>query len=191
MDTNESVWHYYQPGYVHPAYIPYIRKVVKDRWGNEVNINTWERQGCKTNIYPELVRVNKGMSFMRMFDTDPCPNGWEKVPGDDPNRLSMCVQAPLKHEPVFYTDKAFIAQRQFWNGPTVPQSVPRRISEPTDMRSIDPLTGNYIVYYEPVNTKAPTRYAPPVPPPGKYDQTWALPSKSNQGSMPMRDSYLG
>src|SRR5437868_4272621 len=127
METNLSVWDYYQPGFVHPEFVPYLREKVKDGWGNTVSINTWEKQGCVPSmVEPALVRVNKGLTFQKMFDSDPCPNGFTKAAD------SYCVREPLKGEPVFYTDKAFVAKRQFWNGYGDINPGPRRVSEQTD-----------------------------------------------------------
>ena len=193
MEDNTSVWDYYQQGFVHPGYVPYLHKIVTDKWGNKVKINEWERQGSPSMVAPELVRRNKGMTFQRMFETDPCPPGWTKVPGN----TGYCVQKELKHEPVFYTDKAFIAKRQYWRGYTdgtqaeAESRSTRRISEQTDLRSVNPLTGQYTIYYKPVESAANTRYTPPVPPPGKFDQTWNLERDRKFQPLDVKDSYLG
>jgi hypothetical protein len=194
MDDNVSVWDYYQPGFVHPGYVPYLRKNIKDKWGNTVNVNTWEKQGPPGMVAPELVRINKGMSFMRMFESDPCPPGWEKVPDDS----AMCVQRKLKHEPIFYSDKAFIAKRQYWKGTAVQIADPRydrRVSEQTDLRSVNPLTGQYTIYYKPVESSAHTKYGFPLQSqsakePGKYDQNWNLPRDEKYLGVATKDSYL-
>lgn len=194
MESNYgSVWNYYQQGWVDPLYVPYLRELIKDRWGNTVSINSWEKNSCLGSMTDQrLMRINKGMSFMRMFEQDPCPPGWVKVPGDDAN--SMCVQNPLVHEPVFYTSKAFIPQRQFWDGPAegvARQPVPRRISEQTDMRSVNPLDGHYHVDFQPIVSESKTRYYSPVnSTPGKYDHSWNLARGGGYASMPTTDSYL-
>ena len=84
---------------------------------------------------------------MRLFENDPCPPGWKK----DTQNLGYCVAEPLRHEPVFYTEKAFIAKKQYFDGPSEQGVVPRnggyrRVSEQTDMRSVNPLNGHYTVY---------------------------------------------
>jgi hypothetical protein len=218
MLTNESVWHHYQnhgdTPYVSPLFIPYLREVVRDKWGNDVEINTWQKLGCGSTesnalFSPELVRIAKDVEFQRMFSDDPCPDGWVPAPETGPQsayrqgetpataaKVGYCVRAPLKHEPVFYSKKAFIPQRQYWNGPAKnvceQATVGRRISEQTDMRTVSPFTGNYEVYYNPVMASSNTRYAPPIPPnpKGKYDQSWALPRQSRYASMATTDSYL-
>jgi hypothetical protein len=191
MDTNTSVWSYYQPGFIHPEYVPYLKKKVKDGWGNEVEINTWKHQGCDGLVEPALVRVNKGLTFQRMFDTDPCPNGWKKA------AESYCVREPLKHEPVFYTDKAFIAKRQFFDGYTANgvrgkiDSLPKASSQ-TDLRSVNPFTGTYVVYYPGGQFSAQPRYASPrIDDKKQYDTKWSLPSERGYAQASTTDSYLG
>ena len=218
MLTNESVWHRYQPLYVSPLYIPYLRQIVPDRFGNDVSINTWEGETCgaETGLYsPELVRIGKGVEFQKLFTDDPCPDGWMKAPGDEKQipyrqgetaassaKVGYCVRQPLRHEPVFYTKKAFIPQRQFWNGPaeqvTEQPTTKRHISDQFDMRSMNISTGDYEVYYNPVLASSHNRYAPPLPPTNtphggvcQYDYTWGMPRKNNYASMPTADSYLG
>lgn len=161
MDYNASLWSYYQPGFVDPLYVPYLRKPVKDPEGNTICVNAWEKQG--TIVNPELVRRNWGMTFMRPHATYPCPTGFESRPG------GYCSQVELEHEPVFYTDKAFIAKNQYWEGygaeplrvqrthgrtdsvrsPASCEKAPcRRVSDSMDMRSLNPITGKYTVYFQ-------------------------------------------
>jgi hypothetical protein len=196
MLTNEGVWSYYQPGFVHSAYVPYLRVKDTDAWGNKVEINTWEEQGPKSMVQPELVRINQGLRFQKMFEEDPCPVGFTK----DPNNLGYCQVAPLRHEPVFYTDKSFIAKKQYWQGPGDPSQAKgelnrnenfREISEQTDMRSVNPITGQYQVVYHPVLSSAKPRYTNPTPGPEKYDATWNLARQSGYASMATKYSYLG
>jgi hypothetical protein len=196
MEVNNSVWARYQPGYVSPEFVPYLREETIDAWGNKVEINNWKKQGSEFMVQPELVRVNKGLTFQRLFEEDPCPVGWTK----DKNNMGYCVQAPLRHEPVFYTNKAFIAKNQYWQGPG--DSSPangelnrneghRKISEQTDMRSVDPITGQYMVYYRPVMSAANSRYTNPTTGAERYDKTWNLARQSGYATMATSDSYLG
>lgn len=193
MNVNLSVWQRYQPGFVDPEYVPYMRERTKDRWGNEVEINRWEVQGPETMVQPELVRINKGMTFQRMFEEDPCPVGWTKNPGASD---AYCYQAPLRHEPVFYTDKAFIAKNQYFGGSTDSGGVlnrnqsARQISEQSDLRSVNPLTGDYTVYYQPVSSSAKVRYTNPSPSGVKYDTSWNLSRQQGYATLATPDSYL-
>jgi len=186
METNTSVWHYYQPGFVHPEFFPYLREKVEDYAGNIVSINPWEKQGCLgTLVDPALVRVNKGLTFMRQFDSDPCPNGFTKGPD------SYCFREPLKGEPVFYTNKAFIAKKQYWDGYGIQNHGARRVSEQTDMRSVNPYSGQYTVYFNPSQWSAPRKYSYPVPDTHyQYDRSWNLPSERGYANVPTTDSYL-
>lgn len=197
MLANVSPWSYYSPGFVHPDFVPYLRERTTDRWGNQVEINSWKQQGPSSTVQPELVRINKGMTFQRMFESDPCPPGWQKTPDSS----GYCTQMPLRHEPVFYTDKAFIAKNQYWEGPGDPSCAKgelsrtagiREISEQSDMRSMNPLTGQYKVYFQPLESSGKVRYASPdIPDNRKYDANWNLPRQRQYASMATTDSYLG
>ena len=193
METNSSVWKHYQFGYVPDEFVPYLREATTDAWGNKVEVNNWKGPMPTSTVQPELVRINRGLSFQRLFSSDPCPPGWV----NDPENLGYCVAETLRHEPVFYTDKAFIPMKQYFDGPAdsagvVPRNGDyRRISEQTDMRSVNPLTGHYTVYYQPVNSSAHTRYTNPTPGPELYDATWNKARQNSYATMATKDSYLG
>ena len=204
MQDDTGVWAHYTPGFIDPLYVPYLREKVKDRWGNEVEINRWKKQGSPAMVQPELVRINQGLAFQRMFESDPCPIGWTK-PKNNEGPPGYCYQAPLRHEPVFYTDKAFIAQNQYWQGPadgfgsdgtSASNGVRNRnqnhrtISEQTDMRSVDPTTGDYKVYFHPVVANSQVRYVTPTPGPEKYDGSWNKHRQHQYAQMATTDSYL-
>ena len=193
MQTNVSVWSRYQPGFVDPMVAPYVREKTLDRWGNEVKINTWEKQGCKGMVEPALVRVNKGLTFQRMFDSDPCPSGFEKSK-EEP---SYCVRVTPKHEQVFYSDDAFIPKNQYWNGYADSEGIrnsgvdAHRPSNSFDMRTVHPLTGKYTIYYE-SKPSAPQRYGRPITNTRKqYDQSWYLKPTGSHAILNTTDSYLG
>jgi hypothetical protein len=186
MKTNQPVWARYNPGYVDEEFVPYLRDKVPDAWGNIVSINNWEQQGCEGGmVEPALVRKNWGLRFQRMFDSDPCPNGFMKT--ED----SYCVREPLKGEPVFYTPKSFIARRQFWDGYATANPGARRVSEQTDLRSVNPLTGDYTVYYGASQWSAPRKYSYPVPDTRfQYDRSWYLPADRGYARSATTDSYI-
>jgi len=210
MDGNTSVWTQYQPGYVHPLYVPYQREKTTDRWGNEILLNTWKKNDCagaglSGMVDPNLLRVNKGLTFQRMFDSDPCPAGFKKSKTDQ----TYCIRDPPKHEQVFFTDKAFIPKRQYWGGyaseegvrnsarpgftglPEGGPSLPRS-SSTFDMRSISPLDGRYTVYFDSNKSAADVRYGRPVMNTRKqYDQNWYLPVSNGYATVHTSDSYLG
>ena len=190
---NGSIWKHYQKGFVPNEFVPYLRERTKDYWGNEVEINMWKGPMPAATVQPELVRINKGMQFMKMFADDPCPVGFQK----DPVNMGYCIKEELRHEPVFYTDKAFIPLKQYFNGSADSGGVKernedyRRISEQTDMRSVNPLTGLYTVYFQPLQSSSPIRYVNPTTGPEKYDSSWNLYRQSSYAKMPTADSYLG
>jgi hypothetical protein len=203
MLTNTSVWTRYQPGYIDELVAPFQRKKVIDRWGNEVSINTWEKlppvpsPECPGLIEPALLRVNKGLTFQRMFETDPCPSGFVKSK-EEP---SYCVRVTPKHEQVFYSDKAFIPKRQYWKGysdgnatrnSSSGPEAQRSPSSPFDMRTVDPFTGNYTIYYESNKSASQTRYGKPITSTRKqYDRSWYLDRTAQYATLDTTDSYLG
>lgn len=192
MLSNTSIWSRYQPGFLDPSYVPYAKKEVTDRSGNQIKINTWKKQGCEGMVEPALVRVNKGLTFQRMFDSDPCPSGFTKSK-DEP---SYCVRVTPKHEQVFYGEKSFIPKRQYWNGYTDSEAIRnsssgRAPSSNFDMRTVDPFTGNYTIYYESNPSQAQTRYGRPKTETRKqYDESWYLDRTRQHATLDAKDSYL-
>lgn len=202
MENNYSIWHQYQPGWVHPDFIPYMRFPMKDDQGNTIPINTWKEEGIfpygpsygrgeypNGMIHPALIRKNWGLIFAKRFPDDPCPPGF--VPVDpEPNSSGLdgygtvgggsgyCYPFKPEHSGTFYTDKAFIAKRQYWDSyiePDMTSQTPNRVSESFDMRSVNPLSGNYTIYYTTSNggdIKNNSR------------------TKTNYGRNPTSDSYL-
>lgn len=170
MDHNESIWDRYRPGYVDPLYVPYLRTTVKDPKGNYVNINTWEKIGYSNGmVSPDLVRINWNTSFARKHAYDPCPVGFRSGEG------GYCFPMQPEHEPVFYTEKAFLPKRQFF-GSYIDQNRTKRVSDSFDMRSVSPFTGKYTTFYE-----------------GTEDRSYAGNSKKRNGTIygknPTSDSY--
>jgi hypothetical protein len=164
MDYNYTVWDYYQPNFVDPEFAPYMRTPVMDQWGNTIMTNTWESiQNPNGLINPELIRKNWGLRFALLHPDDPCPAGFYKTPD------GYCHRTPEQYEPILYTDKAFIPKNQYWSGYAKTNTGSRRVSDTFDMRSVNPLTGAYTVYYLPKPSKSE----------GKY------------GVFPTKDSYSG
>jgi hypothetical protein len=173
MNHNTSVWDRYRPGFVDPLYVPYIKTEIKDSKGNSVPVNTWQKIGYSNGLVnPDIVRINWGLSFTRKHASDPCPVGF--ISGDG----GFCFPLKPEHEPVFYTDKAFIAKRQFFRGyQTDEKHQQRKISDSFDMRSVSPFTGTYTTFYD-----------------GSRDHSYTGNSnsrnKTKYGRQPTRDNYL-
>jgi len=173
MESNIPVWSYYQPGFVHPEFVPYLRYPVKDDQGNTIYINTWEDQGYANGLVnPYIVRKNWGMAFARKHEDDPCPPGF--IPGEG----GYCFPYQPENEAIFYTKKAFIPKRQYWKSYVDDSRAPQRVSESFDMRSVHPMTGEYVVYYEGCNDR----------PYGGMNKTPA--TNTRYGRNPTKDSYL-
>lgn len=141
---------------------------------------------CGVSHHPD---ERNNLDFMRMHADDPCPPGFEQKPpprdrlgrlaGRDGKPLSaseareagvcpdknpnllMCQKKTLTHEPVFYTEKAFIAKRQYPRGYGDCVTSDHRPTEPTDVRSVVPCTGQFRVDHFPVATAAGTKYERP------------------------------
>lgn len=150
MDTNLTVWGYYPKDnsyFVDPLYAPYIRKSISSNDGRNgtCQVNTWEKQGSYAFVNPGLVRQGWGLNFQLKHPTDPCPEGWTKEPG------GWCrVHQPEYGDHGLYSKDAFIAKYQYHAGYTIPNKDPiQREFNNSDNKSINPFTGEYVVYHNP------------------------------------------
>lgn len=161
MEYNQSVWAYYpannQP-YTDPLYAPYTRKLVPitgaDGETQLCPVNTYKPQGSCGMTHPELVRKGWGMGFQRMHpDKDPCPPGF--TPGVD----GWCTAEKPEFEGTFYTDKAFVAKYQYWDGYAPKnQCAVDKDPSPFHLKSVHPQTGRYVVYHQPKQASTKTVY---------------------------------
>jgi hypothetical protein len=168
MLKNQTAWDYYpkdDSSYIDPMYIPYQDSYVETKNG-VCPVKTWKTQGYSDGfVNQSLVREGWGMDFMLMHpDKDNCPAGWDK--GEN----GWCS----KSEPEFgnnglYSENAFIPKYQYWDSyaPIIKNPKKRQINE-FDMRSVNPFTGNYVMYHTSKNN----------------------PNRSRYGSLPSRDSFL-
>jgi hypothetical protein len=169
MLKNQTVWDYYPKDnsyYIDPMYVPYQESYIKTEDGI-CPVKTWKEQGSPTGfVNPALVRKKWGTEFMLMHpDTDSCPTGWTK------QENGWCKE----YEPEFgnnglYSNDAFIAKYQYWDSyaPALKNSRERPINE-FDSRSVNPFTGEYVVYHKSNDN---------------------FPNKNRYGSLPSKDSYL-
>jgi hypothetical protein len=168
MDYNQTAWANYNEGYVDPLFVPYMRYNVMDNQGNYVNINKWEVGPEPDVVNPATIRKGWRLNFMNQFGEDACPYPYQK--GQD----GWCSMDDTRDVPAymgnFYTSNAYIPKRQFWSGYGDISGKPRRVSESFDMRSVNPNTGRYTVYYL-----------------SKQD----VDMESRYAKLPTRDSYLG
>ena len=212
MEINNSVFDYYKKDFVHPEFVPYLRATRVDNWGNKVDTNLWSHQGAPQLVDDQLTRINKGMSFQLLFADDACPPGWKKVGNHADGKPSAYCEVDKKpNAAVFYSDKAFIAKRQNFNGYTKPNIQAQKVinarsdnqpklnmtynelkqtnvSDTFDMRSINTFTGRYVEYFgsKPYHR---TRYINPNAIDGLRGE-WYRNEQSYYGSLPMSDSYL-
>lgn len=162
MEINLPVWNYYPYGdkyFVDPMYVPYVRSLVEvegdDGITEECEVNTWKKQGYSDGfVHPELVRKGWGLSFQLLHpDKDPCPEGWTK--GVD----GWCVENKPEFEGTFYTKDAFVPKYQYWDSyaPRLKNARNKQINQ-FDMKSVNPWTGNYVIYNHPYPASNRTTY---------------------------------
>ncbi len=158
MDAELPVWNYYprdDQSFMDPLYVPYIRTLVKTP-GGLCGVNTWAKQGYADGfVHPELVRKGWGLGFQRMHpDKDlSCPEGWTS--GKD----GWCAENEPEFQGTFYTDKAFVPKYQYWDSyaPKLINPRAKQISE-FDMKSVNPFTGNYVIYFNPEPSSMTMKY---------------------------------
>ena len=179
MQHNQPMISYYPKDnskFVDPMYVPYQRKLMPIGSDGVCKhpINTWKKHGSKTMMHPDHIRRGLNMDFLKVHPDDPCPAGWTDV-GD-----GFCSRTHQQaHESNFSTKDHFKAEYQYHDGYTVsPRDGISKIrlnafdlkdSETFLNRSVNPHTGEYVVYHEPRPHPGSTKY----------------------GRVPSRHSYLG
>ena len=164
---NLPVWGYYpkDDGYfVDPLYVPYMKTLVKTDDGI-CEVNLTKKQGYSDGLVnPALVRKGWGMGFQLLHPDDPCPEGWTK--GED----GWCVEnQPEFGDHGLYSEDAFVPKYQYWDSyaPRLKNPRYKEINQ-FDQRSVNPWTGNYVVYNHPHPSSNREKY----------------------GHLPSKDSYL-
>ena len=194
MQTNGAVWPMYAEGYVDPLYTPYTGDCLRPS-PEAGGRNSSTHNNLDFNAVRQIGSSHgEGLDFMRLHADDPCPPGFEQkpAPGRDPRsgrrssrgsgnacpdrnpNLLYCQKKTLTHEPVFYTDKAFVAKKQYPRGYADCVTSNRYVSQPTDMRSVVPHgvpcsndqraprdAGQFRVSHFPVDSSTGTRYERP------------------------------
>lgn len=167
MEVNLPVWDYYPKNdkvYIDPLYVPYQNVPVKVG-DNVCPLNPWKKQGSDLSVNPALVRKCWGLDFQKMHpDKDRfCPVGWT------PDKDGWCVSSEPEFEGTFYTDKQFAPKYQYWDSyaPRIKEPIKRQLNN-FDNRSINPFTGDYVMYH---NSKPSS-------------------NRSKYGHLPSKDSYL-
>lgn len=144
MNVNLPVWGYYNRNdskFTDPLYVPYQKKLV-DTPDGTCEVYGSKKLGSEHMVDRRLVRKGWGHSFMLQHpDTDQCPHGFTK--GKD----GWCAE----NEPEFgdhglYSEHAFVAKHQYHDG-YAPRNPKRTEINNFDMRSINPYTGNYVMYH--------------------------------------------
>ena len=146
------VWRYYPKDdkkFYDPLFLPYKTHNITTPDGKFiVKVNPYKTQGDPTGIMnPGGIRIGKALDFQLLHPTDSCPDGWTKR-GDD----AFCtrVESPNIDPAVgeqygLYSSRAFVAKRQF----THPKVNFDPLSTQITNSSINPYTGNRVVYHNP------------------------------------------
>lgn len=152
MRVQLPVWKYYPNDdnkFLDPLFAPYQAHQMESPDGRFIiSVNPYKTQGDPTGIMnPGGVRIGKALDFQLLHPTDSCPDGWVKR-GDD----SFCTRAvPSNNNPHtgksygLYSDHAFVAKRQFHNKKVYFDPLSTQLSN----ISINPKTGNRVVYHNP------------------------------------------
>lgn len=157
MEINLPVWGYYPKNnqyFIDPMYAPYTRELA-DTGGGICGLNTWAKQGYADGfVNPALVRKGWGLDFQLLHPQDPCPDGWNK------DKTGWCTaNKPEFGDHGLYSKDAFVPKYQYWDG-YAPQLAQPRYKEINqfDMRSVNPWTGDYVVYHHPKPSSNRAKY---------------------------------
>ena len=137
MDANVSVWDYYRDGYVDPTFQPY-RKVTtpNQQCVSGHNSHNPYKTSPGPDIFPETIRNGWGRTFKLKHDRWPCPTGYIKEGG-------WCHPAKPEFTPIFATKDGFRPRVNF----TAERAPPRRSRNAFDLKSVNPITGQYVDNY--------------------------------------------
>lgn len=177
MDANTPIAEYYpfsNEKYIDKMYAPYqTKKLPIDDQGCFLNINTWKPMGNPNYVNDAHYRREWNKDFKKLHPNDPCP-AWAKDLGN-----GYCIAVREEgHSSNFYTDNIFAVKYQYFNGytldnmNTMTQNPPlsNQYDQPTFKgASLNPFTGQWVVYHDPKNNKNTLKY----------------------GNLPSRSSYLG
>ena len=163
VDINLPVWDYYPPNnsrYLDNLYLPYL-KLAKTCNNpvtgepEECDVYPFKKQGCVGTLVNEnLVRKGWGLDFQMLEPGyNMCPEGWTKDAS-----TGWCTTNEPEFSGTFYSQNAWVPKYQYFDG-YAPQHVGRkpRVSE-FEMRSINPFTGNYVVYFTSRPSLDPHKY---------------------------------
>lgn len=189
MDINLSIGGYYPKDdskFLDPLFAPYLKtrlpisepknnkRQTKDNDICYIDVNTWQQMGNPNMVPKDSYKIGWGWEFQKLYPTDQCPGGWV----DRGN--GMCSRANDESaQSEFYTKDQFAVQYQYRNGYTVDL---RSLKNRDDLNSkygqedmavkaasVNPHTGNWVVYYDPKPSQSTVKY----------------------GGLPSRYSYLG
>ena len=170
MDVNLPIWSQYPKDdkyFIDPLYVPY-QSVPVDTECGQCSFNPWKPKPSPALVHPGLERRGWGWDFVRIHpDKDrQCPPGWVTDPNSD---RGWCTVEKPEYEGIFYTPDAHVPKFQYFDSYAPRLKNPNeRQTNRFDHRSVNPFTGNYVMYH---NSK-----------PNEL--------RSKYGHLPSRDSYL-
>ena len=160
MNLNLNGWDYYPQNnkkFIDPLYLPYQNVLARSNNDGQMcpmNGFKLDAQGNDLMVNPALVRRGWGMDFQLMHPDNPCPTGWARNGGD-----GWCYQTQENFgKNGLYSEKAFVAKFQYFDAYGVnPLKVTRGINE-FDNHSVNPYTGDFVVYNTPKPARNNTKY---------------------------------
>lgn len=158
MNLNMNIWDQYPRNnekFLDPMYVPYQNVLVRAPDGQMCPMNGFKlaQQGNNLMVNQNLVRQGWGMDFQLLHPDTACPAGWQK--GMD----GWCYQTQENFgKNGLYSDKAFVPKYQYFDSYGVnPLRIKPRINE-FDNHSVNPFTGDFVVYHTPKPGKLANRY---------------------------------
>lgn len=160
MDINLPISAYYPKDdslFIDPLYFPYQkREIPLDNKGCYAQHNQRSVIGNPNYVNKDHYRMDWNMDFKRIHPNDPCPAGFLPV-GD-----GMCSAIREEtHDSSFYTDKMYSVRNQYFDGYSVGvRQTCDGMDYPTFSNgSLNPFTGNYVVYHKPKPKTVSEKYS--------------------------------
>jgi hypothetical protein len=140
----------YKPGYIHPEFKPYVDR--QNNGGKSEFLDDVDGSASGGNVDPTQIRKNKSYDFKPLGLTRGggfCPANFTKVL-DDKNSFG-------------YERKRNTYKCVYDRTKEVDRTKEARVEKPTptssfDMRSVNPYTGNYDIYFKSKNAQTTQKY---------------------------------
>lgn len=177
MEISMSIADYYPKDgskFIDPLYRPYINS---DNTLTQENQNRYDLVNTKSSVpygfHSDTIRMGRTQSYQKIHKTEPCAPGFYSGPSDQMcTKITGSVNNSRNFAGTFYTDSGL--QNHYTQGYAANQTRVDYLKslEPhpeLETRSVNPFTGEYVVYFS--------------PPPNKITNTYS--------KVPTKFSYLG